>query len=119
VLQLIGDLGLVIFAGAACFSMTAVFLRFAAVRWPAIIDTVSEHAYGIHSFHYLFALWLQFLLLDLAIPAVGKGLVVFIATVTLSWAASVLTNRMLASGASLFGAPSITNRSFSETKFSD
>ena len=73
VLQLIGDLGLVTFAGAACFSMTAVFLRFAAVPWSPIVDTVSENAYGIYFFHYLFALWLQFLLLDLAIPAIGKG----------------------------------------------
>ena len=119
VLELTGDLGLVIFAAAACFSMTAVFLRFAALRWPAIIDTVSENAYGIYFFHYLFALWLQFLLLDLAVPAVSKGLAVFAGTVTLSWAASVLTNRMLASGASLFGAPAIADGRFSATKFSD
>jgi len=125
-LQVVGDLGLVIFAAAACFSLAAVFLRFAAVGWPPVVDTVSENAYGIYFFHYLFALWVQFLLLDLAIPAVGKGLIVFAATVTLSWAASVLVNRLLATGrtlvvraAVLSGAPSIAAGLFSQTKFSD
>jgi hypothetical protein len=126
VLQVVGDLGLVLFAAAACFSLAAVFLRFAAVRWPPIVDTVSENAYGVYFFHYLFALWVQFLLLELAVPAIGKGLIVFAATVTLSWAASVLVNRLLASGrtlavraAVLSGAPSIAAGLFSETKFSD
>lgn len=126
VLEIIGDLGLVIFAGAACLSITAVFLRFAAVRWAPIADTVSENAYGIYFFHYLFALWLQFLLLDVTVPAIGKGLIVFAGTVTLSWAASILVNRLLASGrtlaaraALLSGAPSIAASFFSETKFSD
>lgn len=126
ILAVIGDLGLVIFAAAACFSIAAVFLRFAAVHWAPMFDTVSENAYGIYFFHYLFALWAQFLLLDLAVPAVGKGLIVFAATATLSWAASVLVNRLLASGrtlalraAALFGAPSIAGGLFSETKFSD
>jgi peptidoglycan/LPS O-acetylase OafA/YrhL len=126
VLQVIGDLGLVIFAGAACFSITAVFLRFAAKRWPPVIDTVSENAYGIYFFHYLFALWLQYLLLDLAIPAIGKGLIVFAATVALSWLASTVVDRTLASGRVLLGrgttwsgAPSIASGPFSGTKFSD
>jgi glucans biosynthesis protein C len=124
-LSVIGDLGLVVFAAAACFGMTAVFLRFATARWP-IIDPISENAYGIYFFHYAFALWLQFMLLDLALPAIGKGLVVLISTVVLSWAASVATNRIVASarpllarGATLFGGPSTANGRFSESKFSD
>jgi glucans biosynthesis protein C len=126
VLRILGDLGLVTFAGAACFSMTAIFLRFATVRWPPIIDTISENAYGVYFFHYVIALWLQFMLLDLAFPAIGKGLIVFVGTVVLSWAASVLTNRILASGrpllargALLFGAPSAADGRFSESKFLD
>jgi surface polysaccharide O-acyltransferase-like enzyme len=125
VLRIIGDLGLVTFAAAACLSMTAVFLRFATSRWP-IVDTISEHAYGIYFFHYLFVVWLQYLLRDLAVPAIGKGLAVFAGTVLLSWAASVATNRLLASarpllarGATLLGAPSAANGRFSETKFSE
>ncbi len=125
VLRLIGDLGLVTFAAGACFSMTAVFLRFADARWP-IIDTISENAYGIYFFHYLFVVWLQYMLLDLAFPAIGKGLAVFVGTVLLSWAASVATNRLLAGarpllvrGTAFLGTPSTVDSRFSETKFSE
>ncbi len=124
-LRVAADLGLVIFVAAACCSMTAIFLRFATARWP-IIDSISENAYGIYFFHYVFVLWLQFTLLGLAIPAIGKGLVVLIVTLTLSWAASVGTNRILASGrlllgreAILLGAPSTRNGRSSEAQFSD
>ena len=110
---------------AACFTTTAIFLRFANARWP-VIDSISEHAYGIYFFHYLFVVWLQYALLDFAAPAVVKGLAVFVGTVLLSWAASVATTRLLASarpllarGATLLGAPSVANGRFSETKFSD
>lgn len=95
VLRVIGDLGLVMFAAAACFSMVALFLRFATARWP-VIDTISENAYGIYFFHYLFVLWLQYMLLDRGLPAIGKGLIVLVGTVILSWTASVATNRILA-----------------------
>ena len=125
VLQVVGDLGLVTFAAAACFTTTAIFLRFANARWP-VINSISEHAYGIYFFHYLFVVWLQYALLDFAAPAVVKGLAVFVGTVLLSWAASVATTRLLASarpllarGATLLGAPSVANGRFSETKFSD
>jgi len=94
-LRVVGDFGLVAFAAAACFAMTAVFLRFAAARWP-LLDPVSENAYSIYFFHYLFVLWLQYALLGLALPAVGKGAVVVVATVILSLAASLATNWMLA-----------------------
>jgi glucans biosynthesis protein C len=115
------DLGLVIFAGAACFGMTAVFLRFATARSP-LLDNISENAYGIYSFHYLFVLWLQFFLLGVAFPAIGKGLFVFAVTLTLSWTASAITNRFLASAglllgrsAPLFGTPSTASSGVSET----
>ena len=125
VLQIVGDLALVTFAATACFCMTAIFLRFANARWP-VIDSISEHAYGIYFFHYLVVVWLQYALLDYAVPAIGKGLAVFAGTVLFSWAASIATTRLLASarplmarGAALLGAPSLANGRFSETKFSD
>ena len=94
-LSIIGDLGLVLFAAAACFAMLAIFLRFAAKRWP-IIEPISDNAYGIYFYHYAFVLWLQFALLGVAMPAVGKGMLVFIGTVVLSWAASIVTSRIVA-----------------------
>jgi surface polysaccharide O-acyltransferase-like enzyme len=93
-LQLVGNLGLVIFVGAACFGMTAVFLRFGNVRWP-IIDSISEHAFGIYFFHYAIVLWLQYALLDLRFPAVGKGLIVFIIAAVLSWGVAAATDWIL------------------------
>jgi len=123
-LRVIGDLGLVTFAAAACFGMTALFLRFAAARWP-IITPISEHAYGIYFFHYLFVLWLQFLLLDFALPAIGKGLAVLVGAVILSWAASIVTSRILGSAgevlsraAPLLGIPSTAADRFSPTEIS-
>jgi hypothetical protein len=60
------------------------------------------------------------------VPAVIKGVAVFVGTVLFSWAASAATTRLLASarpllarGAALLGAPSVANGLFSETKFSD
>src|SRR5262249_15955416 len=77
VLQVLSDLALVTFAAAACFCMTGIFLRFANGRWP-VIDSISEHAYGIYFFHYLFVVWLQYALLYFAVPAVIKGVAVFV-----------------------------------------
>lgn len=39
-------------------------------------------------FHYLFVVWLPYLLLDPTLPAIGKGLAVLLGTVLLSWTAS-------------------------------
>lgn len=99
-LSVAGDLGLVVFAAATCFAMTAVFLRYAATRWPAI-DSISENAYGIYFFHYLFVLWLQYALLGAELPAIVKAVVVFVTAALLSWGASVLTNRVLAAARTL------------------
>src|SRR5260370_38454657 len=73
--------------------MSAAFLRFAAARWP-IFDAVSENAYGIYLFHYVFVLWTQYLLLGVSLPAIAKGLIVFAVSVVLSWAASAALRRV-------------------------
>ena len=92
-LQILADLGAVLFAASACFGLSAVFLRFAAVRLP-ILDGVSENAYGIYLFHYVFVIWTQYLLLGVSLPAIAKGLIVFAVTVVLSWAASAALRRV-------------------------
>jgi hypothetical protein len=94
-LSVVGDLGLVIFAAATCFSMIGLFQRFARGRLP-VIDDISAHGYGFYFFHYPILLWLQYALLDLTVPAVAKGVIVLIGTVLASWGASVLTVRVLA-----------------------
>ena len=86
-----------LFAATACFGMSAAFLRFAAARWP-IFDAVSENAYGIYLFHYVFVLWTQYLLLGVSLPAIAKGLIVFAVSVVLSWAASAALRRVPVAG---------------------
>jgi hypothetical protein len=99
-LQVAANLSLVIFVGTACFGMIAMLLRYGTVHWP-INDWISENAYGIYFFHYTIAVWLQFALLRIALPAVAKGLIVLTGTLLLSLAASVLTNRIIATAAIL------------------
>src|SRR5437588_7782245 len=84
-LQIAADLGFVLFAASACFGFTATFLRFAAARW-LVFDSISDHAYGIYLFHYVFVIWTQYLLLGVSLPAIAKGLIVLAVTLALSWA---------------------------------
>ena len=94
-LSVAGDLGLVIFAAAACFALTGLFLRFARSRVP-VVDGISEHGYGVYFYHYPIVLWLQYALLDLLVPGVAKGMPVLVGTALASWGLSVLTERVLA-----------------------
>ena len=86
-LQIVADLGLMLASATACLALAAVFLRFATARQP-ILHSMSENAYGIYFVHYVFVIWLQYLLLGIALPAVAKAAIVFTATVVLSWAVS-------------------------------
>ncbi len=92
-LRLAADLGFVLYTATACFGLTALFLRFGTTRRPAL-DSLSEYAYGIYLFHYVFVIWSQYLLLDVGLPAVAKGLIAFAATVALSWAATAAMCRI-------------------------
>lgn len=98
-LHLTGELSFVLFAAAASFSALALALRFGVAHW-SILDHVSENAYGIYFFHYPIVLWLQYLLLAVSFPAIGKGSIVLACTVILSWGASIVANWTL-SNASL------------------
>src|SRR5262249_2219718 len=91
-LQTAADFGLVLYAAAACLGLSAIFLRFAAVRRP-VFEGVAENAYGIYLFHYLFVLWTQYALLHVRMPGIAKGVVVFAVTLILSWALSVAVCR--------------------------
>jgi hypothetical protein len=69
---------------ASCLFMLAVFVRFAN-RHVRVFDALSDKTYGMYLVHYLFSIWLQFLLLGLAVGAVVKAAVVFCGTVGLSF----------------------------------
>jgi peptidoglycan/LPS O-acetylase OafA/YrhL len=83
-LGILADFGLVISCATACFALAAIFLRFAAV-YSAAFDSLSANAYGIYLVHYVFVIWLQYLVLGLALFAIVKGLLVFGAALLLSW----------------------------------
>jgi peptidoglycan/LPS O-acetylase OafA/YrhL len=100
-LQLVADLGFVLSSATICFAVTAIFLRFAAAPRP-MLASLSEHAYGIYLVHYVFVIWLQYLLLGAALFAVAKATIVFTGTLLMSWAATAAACRV-SIGARLMG----------------
>jgi hypothetical protein len=87
-LKTFADLALVVSTAASSFGLTAIFMRFGA-RPMAAFDGLSANAYGIYLTHYLFVVWLQYILLGLALFAIAKAGIVFGGALLLSWAATV------------------------------
>jgi len=86
-LQIIADLGLVLTAATSSFALIALFARFADVP-SALLGRLSENAYGIYLVHYVFVIWLQYMLLGAALFALAKAAIVLAGTLVLSWAAA-------------------------------
>ncbi len=84
-LELLASIGFVVASVSACFALVAVFLHFAGTRSP-ILDDLSNNAYGIYLIHYLFVIWLQYLLLGMPLLAPVKAVIVFVGTLFMSWA---------------------------------
>jgi peptidoglycan/LPS O-acetylase OafA/YrhL len=100
-LQILADLGFVLCAATSCLGLAAVFLRYSAVPAP-LFASLSEHAYGIYLVHYVFVIWLQYLLLGVALFAVAKAAIVFAGTLILSWTTTAAVCRV-SIGARLIG----------------
>ncbi len=86
---------LVLSIGCVSFAFAALALRFMTRPW-VVTDSIAEHAYTIYLVHYIFVVWLQFLLLDAALPAIGKAALVFVGTLSLSWFVALLFGRVSA-----------------------
>jgi surface polysaccharide O-acyltransferase-like enzyme len=69
---------------SGCLFMLALFVRFAN-RHVRVLDVLGDKAYGMYLVHYLFSIWLQFLLLGFAAFAIVKAAVVFCGTAALSF----------------------------------
>ena len=52
-----------------------------------LLDAMRPSAYGIFLLHYIFIIWLQYAVYDYAWPAFVKFAIVFVGTLSLSWAA--------------------------------
>jgi surface polysaccharide O-acyltransferase-like enzyme len=81
---IVSEIAFVVCCWAIVSGMTGFFLRFAKRR-VRIFDSLSENSYGIYIVHYVFITWLQYLLLGSGLAPLVKGMVVFVATLILSW----------------------------------
>jgi hypothetical protein len=87
VLGMIGGVVFAVTCAALSFAFLALFIRFATrQRW--IWDSLSDNEYGMYIIHYMFVSWLQLAMLQIALPAIGKGALVFIGVLLLSWGTS-------------------------------
>jgi surface polysaccharide O-acyltransferase-like enzyme len=90
---MISDFGFVLACAGGCFFVAGVSLRFARRRW-AWLDNLSDNAYGMFLIHYVFVVWLQYALLDVALFAIAKAAIVFGGTVIASWGAMIAMRRI-------------------------
>ena len=88
IVQAAAALGFVLACASGCLVLLALCLRFAPER-TRILDSLSVNAYSMYLLHYVAIVWLQYLLLPIALFAAGKAAVVFSGTLALSWVAAV------------------------------
>ena len=76
------------FSAAMAFTIPATSLRLAhsSLRF---LDAMQPSAYGIFLLHYIFIIWLQYVVYDPAWPAVVKSAIVFVGTLAGSWLLTV------------------------------
>ena len=72
----------------SCVACITLFRRFAKheVSWWR---SLSDNAYLIYLIHYIFVIWIQFLLRDAGIPALVKFFITFSGALGLSWVTAV------------------------------
>src|SRR5258707_2235215 len=86
-------LAFAMFSAAMTFKVPAVFLRFArSSLW--LLDAMRPSAYGIYLLHFIFLIWLQYIVYDPAFPAFVKFAIVFTGTLSMSWALTVLLRKI-------------------------
>jgi surface polysaccharide O-acyltransferase-like enzyme len=86
-------LAFAMFSAAMTFTVLAVFLRFARSSFR-LLDAMRPSAYGIYLLHFIFIIWLQYIVYDPAFPAFIKFAIVFIGTLSLSWALTALLRKI-------------------------
>jgi glucan biosynthesis protein C len=91
--QFLQALAFVTACGSCCMLALALSFCFADRRLP-MLDPLSENAYALYLIHYVFVVWLQYLLLDVSIAAGIKALIVFSGTLLLSWTAIATSRRL-------------------------
>jgi surface polysaccharide O-acyltransferase-like enzyme len=87
------SLAFALFGAAMTFAEPSIFLRFAKSSLR-LLDAMRPSAYGIFLVHYIFIIWLQYNVYEPAWPAFVKFAIVFVGTLSLSWATTLLLRRI-------------------------
>jgi surface polysaccharide O-acyltransferase-like enzyme len=86
-------LAFAMFSAAMTFTVLAVFLHVGrSSLW--LLDAMRPSAYGIYLLHFIFLIWLQYIVYDPAFSAFFKFTIVFIGTLSMSWALTVLLRKI-------------------------
>jgi Acyltransferase family len=86
-------LAFALFSGAMTIAEISLFLRFAQSRL-AFLDAMRPQAYGIFLVHYIFIIYLQYAVYDPPLPVFVKFAIVFVGTLSLSWATTLLLRKV-------------------------
>jgi peptidoglycan/LPS O-acetylase OafA/YrhL len=70
---------------ALSFALLAGFLRRTSIFSTRVLCSLRDNAYGMYVIHYVLVSWLQYALLDAALPGLAKAILVFAGTLLLSW----------------------------------
>lgn len=78
---------------ASCLAYISIFRQGVkkSYKWW---DSLSENAYLIYLIHYVYVVWVQFFMLHIQLPAFLKFLIVFAASLLLSWGTSHLFRKI-------------------------
>jgi len=87
------DATFVLSCAASCFGLMSLFARFATHR-IAMLDSLTDNAYGMYLIHYAFVSWLQYALLPASLSGFVKGVIVTLGTIILSWATTAALRRI-------------------------
>jgi len=86
-------LAFALFSGAMAFGEPGTFLRFAKTPLR-LLDAMRPSAYGIFLVHYIFIIWLQYVVYDPPLSPFLKFAIVFVGTLAGSWATVIALRRI-------------------------
>ena len=86
-------LAFAMFSAAMAFTVLTTSLRLAHSSLR-LLDALQPSAYGIFLLHYIFIIWLQYVVFDPAFPAGIKAAIVFVDSLGGSWALTVLLRKI-------------------------
>ena len=86
-------LAFALYSAAIAFTVLAVYLCSAKANL-GLLDAIRPQLIGILPRHYIFIIWLQYAVYDASFPAFVKFLIVFIGTLSGSWALVVALRKI-------------------------